>query len=124
MFPSRLFRTTWQAPTSGSSCGRTDLGSISGAVLDCAAAGLPTVTNISLGDAVGVPAAYFRKIPDALSPVLLAEALADLLEAGLPAQRPEADRHAYSQSRSFRNYTRLLCDALELDLPADARQSA
>ena len=70
------------------------LGGLSGAVLDCAAAGLPTVTNASLGDAVGVPAAYFRSIPDALSPVLLAEALADLLEAGLPAQRPEAERRA------------------------------
>jgi glycosyltransferase involved in cell wall biosynthesis len=98
------------------------LGGLSGAVLDCAAAGLPTVTNVSLGDAVGVPSAYFRKIPDALSPVLLAESLAGLLEAGLTTQRPEAERRAYSQSRSFEVYARMLCDALALDLPARARQ--
>jgi glycosyltransferase involved in cell wall biosynthesis len=98
------------------------LGGLSGAVLDCAAAGLPTVTNVSLGDAVGVPSAYFRKIPDALSPVLLAESLAGLLEAGLTTQRPEAERRAYSQSRSFEVYARMLCDALALDLPARARR--
>ncbi len=95
------------------------LGGLSGAVLDCAAAGLPTVTNAGLGEAVGVPGGYFRAIPDALSPVLLAEALAGLLEeAGLAAPRIEAERHAYSQSRSFHTYARLLCDALALDLSA------
>jgi glycosyltransferase involved in cell wall biosynthesis len=100
------------------------LGGLSGAVLDCAAAGLPTVTNVSLGDAVGIPSTYFRKIPDVLSPVLLAESLAGLLEAGLTTQRPEAERRAYSQSRSFHVYARMLCDALALDLPARARQIA
>jgi glycosyltransferase involved in cell wall biosynthesis len=100
------------------------LGALSGAVLDCAGAGLPTVTNVSLGDAVGVPSAYFRKIPDALSPVLLAESLADLLEKGVTSHRPEADRWAYAQSRSFHAYARMLCDAVALDIPARARQVA
>jgi glycosyltransferase involved in cell wall biosynthesis len=98
------------------------LGGLSGAVLDCAAAGLPTVTNASLGEAVGVPGSYFRTIPDALSPVLLAEALAELLKAGLAAQRPEPERRAFSESRSSRGYARLLCDALHLELPTRTRK--
>ncbi len=89
------------------------MGALSGALLDCAAAGLPTVTNESLGRAVGVPD-YVRCIPDALSPVLLAEALADLLESGLAAERPEAARQAYSEQRSFAVYSRRLCQVLEL----------
>jgi glycosyltransferase involved in cell wall biosynthesis len=98
------------------------LGGLSGAVLDCAAAGLPTVTNVSLGEAVGVPGSYFRTIPDELSPVLLAEAVAELLQTGLAAQRPEPERRAFSESRSSRGYARLLCDALHLELPTRTRK--
>jgi hypothetical protein len=83
-------------------------------LLDCAAAGLPTVTNDSLGAAGGVPN-YVRCIPDALSPLLLAEALADLLDNGPTAERPEAPRRAFAEERSFAAYARGLCRALELD---------
>jgi glycosyltransferase involved in cell wall biosynthesis len=94
------------------------LGGLSGAVLDCAAAGMPTVTNASLAAAVGVPN-YFRNIPDNLSPQLLAEALAELLAAGLAAERPEAERRAYSEQRSLASYARGLCQALALEtIPA------
>ena len=81
------------------------LGALSGGLLDCAAAGLPTVTNELLGAAVGVPR-YIHCIPDALSPLLLAEALATLLDSGLAANRPEAARRAYSEQRSFTAYSR------------------
>jgi glycosyltransferase involved in cell wall biosynthesis len=91
------------------------LGGLSGALLDCAAAGLPTVTNASLAEAVGVPEGYVRSIPDALSPLLLAEALADLLEAGPGAARREAERAAFSEERSFRSYARGLCRVLGLE---------
>lgn len=99
------------------------LGSVSGALIDCAGAGLPTVTNASLGAAIDVPG-YVRRIPDALSPLLLAEALADLLDAGMAAVRPEAERAAFSEARSFVNYSRGLCDAMGLDLPVAAAQAA
>ena len=89
------------------------LGGLSGALLDCAAAGLPTVTTASLGMAVGVPD-YVRCISDGLSPVLLAEALADLLDAGLAPQRLEAARSAFSEQRCFAAYSRRLCQALAL----------
>lgn len=90
------------------------LGGLSGGLLDCAAAGIPTVTNASLGEAVGVPN-YVRCIPDALSPLLLAEALANLLAEGLARQRPEAERQAFSRERSFSVYARKLCTTLAIE---------
>lgn len=97
------------------------LGGLSGGLLDCAAVGLPSVTNASLGEAVGVPD-YVRCIPDAISPLLLAEALADLLESGLAATRPEAARRAFAAPRSFAHYATGLCRALGLET-ASAAQS-
>lgn len=94
------------------------LGGLSGALLDCAAAGLPTVTNMSLGHAVGTPESYVRRIPDAISAVLLAEAFADLLEAGPGVSARAGDREAFSEERSFRLYAKRLCDALELETAA------
>jgi glycosyltransferase involved in cell wall biosynthesis len=96
------------------------LGGLSGAVLDCAAAGMPTVTNASLAAAVGVPN-YFRNIPDNLSPQLLAEALAELLAAGLAADRPEAERRVYCEQRSLGSYARGLCQALSLEIQSAVR---
>jgi hypothetical protein len=93
------------------------LGGLSGALLDCAAAGLPTVTTASLAEAVGVPG-YVRAVPDAISPVLMAEALADLLEE-TGGRRPEAERAAFSEARSLGTYARLLCETLGLDLAGD-----
>jgi glycosyltransferase involved in cell wall biosynthesis len=88
-------------------------GSVSGALLDCAAAGLPTVANASLADAIDVPD-YVRRIPDGLSPLLLAEALADLRDAGFAATRPEQARRAFAEERSFLSYAKGLCQALAL----------
>jgi hypothetical protein len=95
------------------------LGSVSGALSHCLAAGLPTVANAGLAEAIGVPPEYTRTTPDALSPLLLAEALADLLaaESGqAAAERREAARKDYSKERSFAVYAEGLCRALELDV--------
>jgi glycosyltransferase involved in cell wall biosynthesis len=92
-------------------CGQ---GSVSGALSDCAAAGLPTVTNESLALALGVPD-YVRRIPDAFSPGLLAEALMLQLESGdAPAWR-EAARRAYTAERGFRAYAHRMCALLEIE---------
>ncbi|WP_158258437.1 glycosyltransferase [Rhodopila globiformis] len=98
-------------------------GGLSGGLLDCAAAGLPAVTNQSLGAAVGVPD-YIRCIPDAISPLLLAEALADLLAAGMAAERPEAERRAFSEQRSMDVYARHLCQALGFEPEHDVARPA
>ncbi|MBB4003065.1 glycosyltransferase involved in cell wall biosynthesis [Aurantimonas endophytica] len=94
------------------------LGGLSGALLDCAAVGLPTVANRSLADAVGVPASYNRGVNDALSPLLIAEALAELHEAGLGRQRPEEERRAFSEERSLARYSQRLCRVLGLGVEA------
>lgn len=103
------------------------LGGLSGALLDCAAAGLPTVANRSLGDAVGVPADYIRTINDAISPLLLAEALADLRDSengAAETSRREQARRKYGRERSFAAYASGLCAALDLDLAAVTRSRA
>jgi hypothetical protein len=91
-----------------------DLGGTSGALMDCAAVGLPTVTNASLGAAVGVPD-YVRCIPDELSPPILAAALADLLAGDFAVNRPEELRRKYSEERSLRTYSIELFKILGLD---------
>ena len=98
------------------------LGGLSGALLDCAAAGVPTVTDDALAQAVGVPQRYTRRVPDALSPVLIAEALLDLLQSGATVLRHEEERLAFSEERSFEAYAQGLCRTLELDaMPRRAR---
>ena len=87
-------------------------GSLSGGLLDCAAAGLPTVANASLADALGAPASYVRRIPDAITPHLLAHALAELLDTGRIDR--EADRLAFSDQHSFERYAQSLCRMLEM----------
>jgi glycosyltransferase involved in cell wall biosynthesis len=95
----------------------TYFGSLSGALLDCVAAGLPTVANASLAGAMDAPD-YVRRVPDALSPLLVAEALADLLDLGLARQRPEAARRAYEAAHSFPLYAAQLCHSLGLEAAA------
>lgn len=94
------------------------LGGLSGALLDCIAAGLPTVGNRSLTDAVETPDQYVASIPDALSPVLLAKAVADLLEAQREEgadRRRELVRAAFCQDRSMTSYAAALCRALDIE---------
>jgi glycosyltransferase involved in cell wall biosynthesis len=92
----------------------TYLGSLSGALLDCIAAGLPTVTNASLGEAMDAPE-FVRRIPDNISPLLVAEALAELLDEGLAVARPEASRRAFTEAHSFSIYAAKLCQVLQLE---------
>ena len=95
------------------------LGGLSGALLDCTAAGLPTVSNRSLTIAVETPDAYVSAIPDAISPVLIAEACANAFERGRgqdAAHHREEARAAFSHERSIATYARALCGILDLDL--------
>ena len=98
------------------------LGGLSGALLDCAAAGLPTVTNASLAEAVDVPS-YIRPVPDGLSPFLMAEALVGLLENGRDV-RLEQERATFCQARSLSSYAYRLCGALDLSVVDRAQRTA
>lgn len=95
------------------------LGGLSGALLDCVAAGLPSVANEALVQAVGVPRGYTRSIPDDLDPRRLAEAMAELLDASTaPGARTlrEQERTEFSHERSFAVYADKLCRTLGLDI--------
>jgi glycosyltransferase involved in cell wall biosynthesis len=84
-------------------------GSVSGALADCIAAGLPTVASAMLVAALDAPD-FIRPVPDSPSPVLVAEAARGLLG------RPDtvAARQAYAASRGFDRYAATLCEALGL----------
>ena len=72
-------------------------GQAADALADALAAGLPTIANQGLAAAMEAPG-FVRTIPDRLSPVLLAEALAGLRTAG-PAARASAARTAWQEGR-------------------------
>lgn len=87
----------------------TGAGSLSGGLADCIAAGVPSVASACLVGSMDVPA-YVTAVPDVTSPVLVAEALANLL--GRP---PTSDaRRAYTATHSFDTYAARLCAALDL----------
>ena len=89
------------------------LGGLSGALLDCAAAGLPCVANQGLFDAVAPPPAFTAAIPDSLSVVLLAEQVMAL--AGRRGTKPtEAARREFCRDRSLARYAGHLMTALDL----------
>lgn len=89
------------------------LGGVSGAVLDCIAAALPTVANEHLADACQAPG-YVRHVPDAISAVLVAEAAADIVGAGIHRDRPVAERDAILAERTFDVYGDRLLAAISI----------
>ena len=88
-------------------------GSVSGALSDCISAGLPAVASLALADALDAPG-YVRAVPDAPSPVLVAEAAASLLQDS-PRTETEPERRAYVASHGFDTYAVRLLEALGLD---------
>ncbi len=88
-------------------------GAVSAALQDCVTAGLASVANDDLADAIDSPD-YVRRVPDAISPVLVAEALATLLAEGAHKHRHDEARRDYAVSHSFERYVELLCNALGL----------
>jgi glycosyltransferase involved in cell wall biosynthesis len=78
-------------------------GSVSGALADCIAAGLPSVANEGLAEAIEAPS-YVRRIPDRVSPVLIANAIAELLDAGAHKARATAEREDYAARHDLAHY--------------------
>lgn len=90
------------------------LGGLSGALLDCITIGLPTVANQDLVESMEAPS-YVFPVPDRLSPVLIAEALAAALASTAARRSREAERRAYYEAHSFREYARQLYAGLSLE---------
>ena len=85
------------------------IGSMSGALSDCVAAGLPTVTSQDLAEGLDAPG-YVRAIANNPSPILVAEAAIALLDR---RDTSEA-RRAYVSTHGFDTYAAELCAALEI----------
>jgi glycosyltransferase involved in cell wall biosynthesis len=88
---------------------RAPPGSISGALMDVAAAGIPCVAAATLTDALDPPA-YIHPIADDAEPAAIAAAIASL--PGRDLALIAAQRHAFVEARSMARYARSLLDAV------------
>jgi glycosyltransferase involved in cell wall biosynthesis len=90
------------------------LGGLSAGLLDCMAAALPTVATAHLAEAILAPA-FVRAVPDAISAVLLAEAVADIIDSGSHLRRPLDLRRALLAERNFNVYATGLLASLGME---------
>ena len=90
-------------------------GGLSGALMDCIAAGVPVVANVDLADSMESPA-FVRRVPDVLNPIDIADAVAEQLSkvASYRAREHEAQRAEYVRSRSPERYAELFMRELRL----------
>ena len=89
------------------------LGGLSGVVMDCISAGLPTVCNRDLGDSMEAPN-FVMRVPDNFSPVLIAEAIMNGFEAGIHQTRLTDARTSYLLEHSFEHYAVQFMSAIGL----------
>lgn len=83
------------------------MGGLSGALNDCIAAAMPCVANAHLATAMDAPP-FVRRVPDSLSPLLLAEALLDIIASGDDRRRPTEAGQAFAKDHSFETYAERL----------------
>lgn len=93
------------------------MGGLSGALNDCIAAGLPSVANEHLATAMDAPR-FVRRVPDNLSPILIAEAILGVLAEGDNRRRPIEEMQAFRQKHSPETYCDTLLQALGIDVHA------
>jgi glycosyltransferase involved in cell wall biosynthesis len=91
------------------------LGGLSGALLDCIAVGLPAVANADLADSMDAPS-YVERVHDRPSPVLIANAMANIIERHGGQVRPHQERKAFASIHNFQVYAIRLSEGLELDV--------
>jgi glycosyltransferase involved in cell wall biosynthesis len=88
------------------------VGNISGALQDCIAAGLPTIANSDLAEALDAPG-YVRRVSDDLDPAEIAAALEEILAA---EYETEPQRLEYNEAHTMHHYARGLCESLGLQI--------
>jgi glycosyltransferase involved in cell wall biosynthesis len=109
--PEDTYRDWLAAADVGVQLRTYQFGGLSGGLLDCMAAGLPTVATAHLAEVIFAPA-FVRVVPDAISAVLLAEAVADIVDSGSHLLRPLDARRALLAERNFDVYATGLLAAL------------
>lgn len=82
---------------------------VSGPLSDLAAFGTTAVASTGLCIDVDTPA-YVHRLPDAVSPVMVAEAIEQAVADPMPHHERERERHAYLERKSPRRYAELLLD--------------
>ncbi|WFT80517.1 glycosyltransferase [Methylobacterium sp. CB376] len=87
------------------------MGGLSGALNDCIAAALPSIANDHLAEAMIAPS-FVRRIPDKLSPILIAEAVLDILDSRQNQERPIDEATFCARERSPDVYAEKLLAAL------------
>jgi glycosyltransferase involved in cell wall biosynthesis len=85
-------------------------GGLSGAMLDGIAAGVPTIANAHLAEAMESPS-YVARIPDGLSPVLAAEELMEIFN-GDTREDFEDERKAFLEAHSVDAYAERLLNGM------------
>jgi glycosyltransferase involved in cell wall biosynthesis len=88
-------------------------GQISASLSDCISAGLPSVANVSVADALDAPAYVFR-VPDMLAPTVVADRLAEIIESGIHETRLSPQRDEYCKGHSPEAYAHQLMKILDL----------
>jgi glycosyltransferase involved in cell wall biosynthesis len=83
-----------------------EFGGLSGAMLDGIAAGVPTIANEHLAEAMESPS-YVARIPNGLSPVLAAEKLLEIFDRDRRADYEE-ERNAFLKGHSVDAYAKRL----------------
>jgi len=84
---------------------------VSGPLSDLAAFGTPAVASSGLCVDVDTPA-YIHRLPDAVSPVIVAEAIEELLANPMPDQELEAAQWAYLTAKTPAHYATLLLEQI------------
>ena len=95
------------------------LGGLSGALLDCIAVGLPAVANADLADSMDAPS-YVERIHDRPSPVLIANAMANIIKRQGGLLRHHLERNLFASTHNFSTYARRLSEGLALDVALNA----
>ena len=83
-------------------------------LMDCIAAGLPVVSNEHVARCAEAPA-FVSRIPDALSPVLLAEVVLDIVSSGHHRTRFLDEAQIYGAAHAPDLYALMMTEALGLD---------
>jgi hypothetical protein len=82
-------------------------GQPSGGLTECISAGLPTVANEDLAESCDAPR-YIKRVPDHLSPLLIAEAVADIFETRAYQERVCEERLSFCARHNFDYYAQEL----------------
>lgn len=109
--PDDTYRKFFLAADCGIQLRKIGFGQGSGAIAECAAAGMATVANNCVAESVEAPG-YVRRVPDILSPLLIAEQIASIRDNGLDYGRKSKERDQYVQKHSFDQYSKMILKSI------------